>query len=479
LLSDAVPRVFSSATLGVSLAALRALANSAALFLHEVFRREWPRRNSGAEPMAPSEADAANTASFDTDGVHSVLSPMVSNLSPILAATKLLHHDAAAKRHSVGGRKERKLTALLSAVNGYAVCCSSLSVQQYRSHCHRAFVRDCWGYFMSPRFFVFCSISTLHHWQWVLGAIIECDGSNKLRGELLSSPSSMSIHSLLASHEVEIENRRAQLKRLAVVIHSGRRDQYGRYLTAIIGKLVESLKVPRAARLYSQVFVALRVLLTRINVANLSPIWPLIITETIRAFERSSDKELLLSVCKFVDTALILLPQTFQLFKWSFIADHDAAAAVQPEDRHSVFVPHLQTLAARLEHEVQRKRARQRAAEREAKVDDDDDDGGDDGKEPLQRRERERSDTHSMAGGFGSGVSSDGTKKRPILLMRSIDDVSELIPFHRIVSSLHQRQSQSIEVDHEFLDDLIRSDFIESDYFPNPLLQDIREPSPF
>ena len=63
--------------------------------------------------------------------------------------------------------------------------------------------------------------------------------------------------------------------------------------------------------------------------------------------------------------------------------------------------------------------------------------------------------------------------------MRTIKDVYELIPFHRIVSSLHHRQSQSIDVDYKFLDDLIRSDFIESNYFTNPLLLDVREPSPF
>lgn len=270
---------------------------------------------------------------------------------------------------------------------------------------------------------------------------------------------------------------------------------------------MESLKIPNATRLYSQVFVCLRVLLTRIDVTNLSPIWPLIITETIRAFEKSSDGELLLSVCKFVDTALILLPQTFQLFKWSFIQDssvtellrkHSASLMDPVKREHSngggvnaVFVPHLQLLAKRLEHQrilkaqrrekVERRRSISRSKSRsnadrsnvsdvlnKAMNEDVDD-------EDVEER---KSVTHNRSGIFGNGISHKN-KKRPILLMRSIDDVSELIPFHRIVSSLHQRQSQSNDVDHKFLDDLIRSDFIESDYFPNPLLQDIREPSPF
>merc|ERR1712018_60806 len=100
--------------------------------------------------------------------------------------------------------------------------------------------------------------------------------------------------------------------------------------------------------------------------------------------------------------------------------------------------------------------------EKEEKEDDDDD-----------------NNTEYKSGIFGNGLSYNNNMKRPILLMRTIRNVYELIPFHRIVSSLHQRQSQTIDVDYKFLDDLIRSDFIESNHFPNPLLQDIREPSPF
>lgn len=298
-----------------------------------------------------------------------------------------------------------------------------------------------------------------------------------------------------------MEHRRKQLKRLAFVIHAGRRDQYGRYLNTILEKLVESLKIPSATRLYSQVFVCLRVLLTRIDVQNLSPIWPLIITETIRAFETSSDKELLLSVCKFVDTALILLPQTFQLFKWSFIQNESVAELLRKHSGkggnnqptvNAVFVPHLQLLAKRLERQrkkKERRRSRSRSPDksqlRRASVS-----RSPDKVSPRSKRKRaaaeeekeeekeRRPSAHNRSGIFGNGISSQN-KKRPILLMRSIDDVSELIPFHRIVSSLHQRQSQSNDVDYKFLDDLIRSDFIESDHFANPLLQDIREPSPF
>ena len=84
----------------------------------------------------------------------------------------------------------------------------------------------------------------------------------------------------------------------------------------------------------------------------------------------------------------------------------------------------------------------------------------------------------SRCGVFGCGINKKNMR-RPILLMRSIDNSSDLIPFHRIVSSVNQQYIDAHEVDKAFVDDLIRSDFIESDEFPNPLLEDVREPSPF
>merc|ERR1712129_638068 len=135
-------------------------------------------------------------------------------------------------------------------------------------------------------------------------------------------------------------------------------------------------------------------------------------------------KELLLSVCKFVDTALLLLPQTFQLFKWSFIQVPDAS------NKLCTFEPHLKLLTNRLE--------RQRKNENE--------------KEEETKEEEQKQ--------FGIGWNESESKKRPILLMRTIKNVYELIPFHQIISSIHQRQSKIIDIDYKFLDDLIRSDFI-------------------
>eukprot|EP01083_Nonionella_stella_P181918 653113_1 len=456
-----IPRVYSSPTLGVSLASIRVLANMLSLFLHQVFVKDWQLTSLGV--VVDETKDNTNNGNnkdntnYDTDSINSILYGVICNLSNILT---LNNHITCSEMDQM---KHDILYRNLSFLNGYGSILSSLSVQQYRSHTFKTYIRDAWNYFLDDKFFVFADISTLHHWQWIIGAVIECDKS-KLKYELLNSPTS-TINVLFNKHQVEIENRTKQLKRLAFVIHAGRRDQYGRYLNTILEKLVEALKISNASILYCQVFVCLRVLLTRIDVTNLSPIWPLIITKTIEFFETSSDKELLLSVCKFVDTALILLPQTFQLFKWSFIQDsntqkllrrHSSSSTCATENQNNngsadtVFIPHLQLLAKRLEQE----------------------------RKDEKKKDKENHEV-CKSGMFGNGLNYNKSMKRPILLMRTIQDVYELIPFHRIVSSLHQQQSQTIHVEYKFLDDLIRSDFIQSSYFANPLLQDIREPSPF
>merc|ERR1711933_297410 len=107
-----------------------------------------------------------------------------------------------------------------------------------------------------------------------------------------------------------------------------------------------------------------------------------------------TDKELLLAVCKFVDTALILLPQTFQIFKWSFIRVQNFSNGMQSEPP-SPFIPHLQLLAKRLEQQRQ-------------------------SEENLDEEEEEKKEKM-----FGSGLSEFGNKKRPILPMRKIRSVYE------------------------------------------------------
>ena len=82
---------------------------------------------------------------------------------------------------------------------------------------------------------------------------------------------------------------------------------------------MESLKIPDAEPLYTQVFLCLRVLLTRVSPDHLQTVWPIVLMEIIRTFEESMDSALLLSACKFIDLAVILLPRYFHLYQWCFV----------------------------------------------------------------------------------------------------------------------------------------------------------------
>ena len=133
-----IPRVYSSPTLGVSLAAVRVLANMGALFLHQVFKKEW--NPIGAEDITTNEAiDNNTTATFDTDSIHTLLYQMMGNVSPILSMTK--QYEDVTVDGQDGGKESRDMSLLLSFLNGYASILSSLSVQQYRSHSYKTYIR--------------------------------------------------------------------------------------------------------------------------------------------------------------------------------------------------------------------------------------------------------------------------------------------------------------------------------------------------
>jgi hypothetical protein len=56
----------------------------------------------------------------------------------------------------------------------------------------------------------------------------------------------------------EIKERTRHLKRLSFVVHSGRLDQYARFLPLMVEKVVDSLKITNAMSLHTQVRAALR-----------------------------------------------------------------------------------------------------------------------------------------------------------------------------------------------------------------------------
>ncbi len=190
------------------------MANTVADILHSVYRKHWQ--------------DAPLSVEYDVDAVNHVLNSMFGNIMHI---TQLYVVEDG------------------SIVNAFAAFLSSLSIQKYR-HTVATYKKDAWNHFLSKRFFL-TDVSSLHNWQWIISRVLE--DKNKLKYELLNNPTSINV---FAKHETDVNNRAQQLKRLAFVIHAGRRDQYGRYLTQIVEFSPCLFLFWRAARTYTVCFSA-------------------------------------------------------------------------------------------------------------------------------------------------------------------------------------------------------------------------------
>jgi len=118
----------------------------------------------------------------------------------------------------------------------------------------------------------------------------------------------------------------------------GRKDQYARRVPYVLERLVECFKIANAPALHTQVFTCMRLLLARVSSEHLNALWPFVLMELIRVLQSASDRnssagagsaagvdtaelQLVLAACKFIDTALVLLPSHFHLYRWMFVLD--------------------------------------------------------------------------------------------------------------------------------------------------------------
>ena len=252
--------------------------------------------------VLPSLLQDVWIVSDEREKVASVLSTSVSHVMSVLQSTD--HHSLP-------------LVRAASAILG------SISMNDYK-FALSAWNKSAWEHFMSSSFFLKDTVALR---QWLFYVARSTSEHKERFGLLLSSCgplSSLNINNLLPfnSKGAEIRLRCRGLKRLAFAIHSGRRDQYVRHLPAVVEKLVDALKVPDEPSLHVNVFLCMRVLLSRIGKEHLSSVWPLVLMELIRVLQnRMSDSYLLLEACKFVDLALAILPSTFQLYQWMFLVD--------------------------------------------------------------------------------------------------------------------------------------------------------------
>ncbi|XP_029459352.1 protein dopey-2 isoform X2 [Rhinatrema bivittatum] len=308
---------------------------------------------------------------------------------------------------------------LLSSLSGYA-------------YTKRAWKKEVLELYMDPAFFRM-DMSCVH-WKSVIDHLLTHE---KTMFKDLMNMQSSSLKLFPSS-----EQKAMLLKRQAFSIFSGELDQYHLYLPLIQERLTENLRVGQTSVMAAQMFLFFRVLLLRISPQHLTSLWPIMVTELIQAFvqlaedlteEDDSPKgssrghkqkapvtngigplstdiqqdglDLYLSACKFLDTALSFPPDKmplFQMYRWAFVPEVEIELCSLPTDiveHHQQCKPHVVRIL-----------------------------------ELLQQRD-----------GLSSTASEINSQKRdfPLLNLRSVSSITQLMPFFRILSSAFKTGASS------------------------------------
>lgn len=72
------------------------------------------------------------------------------------------------------------------------------------------------------------------------------------------------------------------LRRLSYILLTGEKNHFLTQLPSVIEKLVEILKNVTSPVVQSDVYLCMRVLVTRLSPHNLTSFWPVILTEMVR-----------------------------------------------------------------------------------------------------------------------------------------------------------------------------------------------------
>ncbi|KAA0715639.1 Protein dopey-2 [Triplophysa tibetana] len=222
---------------------------------------------------------------------------------------------------------------LLSNLSGYA-------------YTKRAWKKEVLELFMDPMFFTMDSSCTCH-WRSIIDHLLTHE-KTMFKDLMNMQSSSLKLFN-------SAEQKPMLLKRQGFAMFSGENDQYHFYLPLIQERLTENLRVGQTPAVSTQMFLMFRVLLLRISPQHLTSLWPIMVTELIRIFNRLEktlldDKEvsksklrgghdknvfpgfpqaeldMYLSACKFLDTAVSFPPEQmplFQMYRWAFIPEVD------------------------------------------------------------------------------------------------------------------------------------------------------------
>ncbi|WVQ73679.1 hypothetical protein IAR50_003259 [Cryptococcus sp. DSM 104548] len=205
----------------------------------------------------------------------------------------------------------------------------------------RSYVSDS---FSDPRLFKSRPPVEVTYWKALVLALFDAD--KERFPDLLSritSASSANIN-IFTNREQEMLVKCGNLRRLSLVLLSAERNHYLGQLPGIQERLVEMLRSSSlSAKVHSDVYLCLRILMCRISPQHLANFWPVILAELLRIFEQtldeppennSEDLQLVLAACKFLDLLLVIQSEDFQIHQWMFVTD-TIDAAYPPEE----FIP--------------------------------------------------------------------------------------------------------------------------------------------
>ncbi|XP_026506847.1 protein dopey-2 [Terrapene carolina triunguis] len=251
---------------------------------------------------------------------------------------------------------------LLSSLSGYA-------------YTKRAWKKEVLELFVDPAFFQMDT--SCIHWRSIIDHL--------LTHEKTMFKDFMSMQSSSLKMFPSFEQKAMLLKRQAFAVFSGEIDQYHLYLPLIQERLTDNLRVGQTSIVAAQMFLFFRVLLLRISPQHLTSLWPIMVTELIQTFiqleedlaeedepSKSNSKvsrqktsasadgsgpllsdiqqnelSLYLSACKFLDTALSFPPdkmQLFQMYRWAFVPEVDTETCTMTShlmENHQECKPHI------------------------------------------------------------------------------------------------------------------------------------------
>ncbi|KAG6336234.1 hypothetical protein ID866_2853 [Astraeus odoratus] len=165
-------------------------------------------------------------------------------------------------------------------------------------------------------------------WKPIMKTLFDADRSSF--ADLLSRIATAPSTNIFTNRENEMLLRSLNLRRLSFVLFAGEKNHFLTQLPSVQEKLVDILRNVQSPVVQSEVYLCIRVLLSRLSPHNLTSFWPVILTELYRIFEQiivavpgdgSEELPLILSASKCLDLLLTLQTEEFQIHQWIFITD--------------------------------------------------------------------------------------------------------------------------------------------------------------